>query len=604
MKTKLSLIGVLASLLLGACSKSIVLNDYVIVKPAAATATEAKAASELQKYLFEISGAELPVVSDTAPPTDQEILIGITNRLRDDSLARFGEDGFVIRTDGKRLAIYGGPRHGALYGVYTLLEEYFGCRKYTAEPVVVPHTAKLRIGVPLDNEQIPQITSRYTYTMPYDSLYLDWHKLNHELDCRISEFGLFVHTFNTLLPPEKYYAQHPEYYAMVKGRRVATQPCLSNPQVARNRLRRTLAADRGEPRSEILVGQRERQLRLLYLSRMCQNRCRRGEPGRVGRPFRKQSGRTFPRQNDLDAGLPLLAQSSQNQTRPERQHHVLQHRVRPSHAYRRRSGSADFRRDMEAWAALTDNIFVWDYCGSFKELQMPTPGFGVMQSNIQYFVRNGVKIFFEQCSGPMGSEFHQLRGYLAAKLLWDPELDFDATMNDFLNGYYGAAGPIIREYIDLLRQNREASGEPFGIFNYTTDFAGSWLAPDKLRGYLAILRTGPKWPWRATRHCCAAYTTRASRCIRPARTEPHRSLRPGRLPRRGGRALAGQTRMARQTARFRDLLQTERREERLRMAQRTGLLPAPDAPQRTGRTGRQPRFRQTGPGQRPGRGKP
>lgn len=85
MKTKLSLIGVLASLLLGACSKSIVLNDYVIVKPAAATATEAKAASELQKYLFEISGAELPVVSDTAPPTDQEILIGITNRLRDDS---------------------------------------------------------------------------------------------------------------------------------------------------------------------------------------------------------------------------------------------------------------------------------------------------------------------------------------------------------------------------------------------------------------------------------------------------------------------------------------------------------------------------------------
>ena len=71
MKTKLSLIGVLASLLLGACSKSIVLNDYVIVKPAAATATEAKAASELQKYLFEISGAELPVVSDSAPPTDR-----------------------------------------------------------------------------------------------------------------------------------------------------------------------------------------------------------------------------------------------------------------------------------------------------------------------------------------------------------------------------------------------------------------------------------------------------------------------------------------------------------------------------------------------------
>ena len=69
MKTKLSLIGVLASLLLGACSKSIVLNDYVIVKPAAATATEAKAASELQKYLFEISGAELPFPTPHRRPT-------------------------------------------------------------------------------------------------------------------------------------------------------------------------------------------------------------------------------------------------------------------------------------------------------------------------------------------------------------------------------------------------------------------------------------------------------------------------------------------------------------------------------------------------------
>ena len=487
MKTKLSLIGVLASLLLGACSKSIVLNDYVIVKPAAATATEAKAASELQKYLFEISGAELPVVSDTAPPTDREILIGITNRLRDDSLARFGEDGFVIRTDGKRLAIYGGPRHGALYGVYTLLEKYFGCRKYTAEPVAVPHTAKLRIGVPLDDEQIPQITSRYTYTMPYDSLYLDWHKLNHELDCRISEFGLFVHTFNTLLPPEKYYAQHPEYYAMVKGRRVATQPCLSNPQVLEivcDELSRRIAAN---PEAKYWSVSANDNYGYCTCPECAKIDAEEESPaGSVVRFANKVAAR-FP--NKTISTLGYLYSRKAPKTKPAPNVNIMFCSIECDRhmPIADDPGSADFRRDMEAWAALTDNIFVWDYCGSFKELQMPTPGFGVMQSNIQYFVRNGVKIFFEQCSGPMGSEFHQLRGYLAAKLLWDPELDFDATMNDFLNGYYGAAGPIIREYIDLLRQNREASGEPFGIFNYTTDFAGSWLAPDKLRGYLAIL---------------------------------------------------------------------------------------------------------------------
>ena len=379
MKTKLSLIGVLASLLLGACSKSIVLNDYVIVKPAAATATEAKAASELQKYLFEISGAELPVVSDTAPPTDREILIGITNRLRDDSLARFGEDGFVIRTDGKRLAIYGGPRHGALYGVYTLLEKYFGCRKYTAEPVVVPHTAKLRIGVPLDDEQIPQITSRYTYTMPYDSLYLDWHKLNHELDCRISEFGLFVHTFNTLLPPEKYYAQHPEYYAMVKGRRVATQPCLSNPQVLEivcDELSRRIAAN---PEAKYWSVSANDNYGYCTCPECAKIDAEEESPaGSVVRFANKVAAR-FP--DKTISTLGYLYSRKAPKTKPAPNVNIMFCSIECDRhmPIADDPGSADFRRDMEAWAALTDNIFVWDYCGSFKELQMPTPGFGVMR---------------------------------------------------------------------------------------------------------------------------------------------------------------------------------------------------------------------------------
>ena len=174
--------------------------------------------------------------------------------------------------------------------------------------------------------------------MPYDSLYLDWHKLNHELDCRISEFGLFVHTFNTLLPPEKYYAQHPEYYAMVKGRRVATQPCLSNPQVLEivcDELSRRIAAN---PEAKYWSVSANDNYGYCTCPECAKIDAEEESPaGSVVRFANKVAAR-FPRQNDLDAGLPLLAQSSQNQTRPERQHHVLQHRVRPSHAYRRRSG--------------------------------------------------------------------------------------------------------------------------------------------------------------------------------------------------------------------------------------------------------------------------
>ena len=63
--------------------------------------------------------------------------------------------------------------------------------------------------------------------------------MNVEVDCE-GEFKSrwFVHTFMRLLPPEEYLARHPEYYALVggkrgerQGRRGRLQLCTSNPDV-------------------------------------------------------------------------------------------------------------------------------------------------------------------------------------------------------------------------------------------------------------------------------------------------------------------------------------------------------------------------------------
>ena len=45
----------------------------------------------------------------------------------------------------------------------------------------------------------------------------------------------WVHTFNSLVPLSKYGATHPEYYSLVKGKRLLerTQLCLTNPDVKR-----------------------------------------------------------------------------------------------------------------------------------------------------------------------------------------------------------------------------------------------------------------------------------------------------------------------------------------------------------------------------------
>ena len=49
-----------------------------------------------------------------------------------------------------------------------------------------------------------------------------------------------------------------------------------------------------------------------------------------------------------------------------------------------------------------------------------------------------------------GGEFAELRAYVIAKLLWNPECDVEQVINDFMYGYYGRSGQHVRRYFDLL----------------------------------------------------------------------------------------------------------------------------------------------------------
>ena len=104
-------------------------SDYVIVKGENASPADANAASELQAYLKQISGAELPIVTDTKAETAKEIIVGKTNRETEGEFPRetFNEDGFIIKTVEDKLYIVGTEERGTLYGVYEFLESYLGC---------------------------------------------------------------------------------------------------------------------------------------------------------------------------------------------------------------------------------------------------------------------------------------------------------------------------------------------------------------------------------------------------------------------------------------------------------------------------------------------
>ncbi|MFA0776398.1 MAG: hypothetical protein PVTTEEND_000112 [Candidatus Fervidibacter sp.] len=129
-----------------------------------------------------------------------------------------------------------------------------------------------------------------------------------------------------------------------------------------------------------------------------------------------------------------------------------------------------FREDIQAWQPVVPVLYVWDYTTNFAHYLQPFPNFEVLQANVRFFVRHGVKGLFEQGNySPGGNgEMAPLRAYVLAKLLWNPDTDVRRHIDEFLHGYYGKAAGAIRTYMELLHRQVREKGSHAHIFEPPT----------------------------------------------------------------------------------------------------------------------------------------
>ncbi len=464
---------------------------YRIVLPSSPSEPEKQAAEVLRRYLLQISATAFPVVSVQEGRSRYEIVLGQNERL--DELATtvdfssLSDDGFVIRTDSLRLLIAGGSGKGTLNGVYTFLEKYLGCRMYSPSVKIIPE--QKRIELPdINDKQVPPITFRTThYRVTWDQEYADWHKLDHTETGDRPDWGMWVHTFAALVPPDVYAKEHPEYYALIEGKRIPTQLCLTNPDVLKitvRNLRRFMA--RNPEATYWSVSQNDNRQYCTCDACTAINE-REGSPSGSIINFVNQVADQFP-----DKIISTLAYEYSRKApahiRPRDNVNIMlcSIEVGRDKPIATDSASADFRRDVEDWGKIAKDIIVWDYVIQFNHLVSPFPNFHVLQPNIRFFVDHGVTAMFEQGNREVGGEFAELRAYLISKLLWNPDEDVDALMDDFLSGYYGPAGPFIRKYIDTMTEALLASGKPLRIFGSPLEARDSYLTPELIKEYEAI----------------------------------------------------------------------------------------------------------------------
>jgi len=466
-------------------------TDYCIVVGADAIAPEKTAAKELSRYLKQVTGAEFSIREESkVKPSAPQILVGPSARLK--KLAAgvdwkaLGHDGIVIRTVGNKLLLAGGRTRGTLYAVYSFLEDTVGCRWWTGTESTIPHKPTLNIPT-LNVTYTPKLRYREAfYRDPIENpefaakLKLNGHhyKIPAEYGDHYSIIG-WCHTFYQWLPPNKHFADHPEWFSLINGKRSAdgAQLCLTNEQMRKEMLRVVLRKIEDNPTAGIIsVSQND-------WHGPCQcEKCR-----AVVKEEGSESGPLIRFVNALAEDIEKVhpevlvetlayqyTRSAPLLVKPRKNVVVRLCTIECSFTQPLDSdANAAFRDDIRKWRAIAPNLYVWDYVTNFANYIYPQPNMRVLAPNLRFFADNNVIGVFEQgdCATSVG-DFVRLRAWLLAHLEWDPTRDADKLRKDFMRGYYGPAAPSLIQYLDLIHDSCERAKARIGCYNQSTAYLG------------------------------------------------------------------------------------------------------------------------------------
>ena len=440
-----------------------------------ATEAERYAAREMASNLQAICGATFTVTN--AAPDANSIQLAFDPTL--------GGEEYRLRVDttGKCLRIEGGRPRGVLYGVYGLLEDRFGCRWFTREVTQRPSLSRLALPDDLDQRVKPRLEYREVFwTEAFDG---DWAARNRLNSSRANlgpqhggkvRYGAFVHTFDRILPVAQHFDAHPEYYSLVKGKRIRehTQLCLGNPEVLQHAIRTVKEWIAANPDATIFsVSQND-----------WHNPCACPACKAIDDAEGSHAGSLLTFVNAVADAIatdhPNVAIDTLAYQYTRKPPRTI--KPRPNVIVRLCSieccfahplagcpekSNTSFLEDLRGWQKLSDRLYVWDYTTDFAHYLLPFPNLDVLDDNIRTFATHGVAGIFEQgnYSSGGGGELAEVRAWVLAKLLWNPDRDGRELLREFVQGVYGAAAPAVQRYFELRREHAEKAGNHVRIFD-------------------------------------------------------------------------------------------------------------------------------------------
>lgn len=432
---------------------------------AADAKAEQDAALLLQDFVGRLTGAGIQILPlDTKPRKGDVLIIGQQSGsgLSDDAFSISSEDGIVT--------IVSGGGNGSSYAVVTLLEDYFGVRYYAADALYYDRTDVLSLPDDLSVTQTPTFRYRQTqsYSMALDPLYKTWFRL--EQPDEVFAGNLWVHTFNRILPASVYGKEHPQWYSFIGGERrpgKASQWCLTNPEVLEAACRQIDSIFRANPGMKMIsVSQNDGNNTYCQCPECMAVIRREGSVSGLYIEFLNKIAERFP-DKEFSTLAYLFTMDPPEHARPLPNVNIMLCDIdcdREVPLTDNVSGQ-HFMKALEGWSRISDNIFMWDYGINFDNMVAPFPNFHIIQPNMQIFRDHNVTMHFSQIASTLGTDFSEMRSYLAAKLMWNVDYDLDSLMTSFMDGYYGPAGKYLYQYEKMREGALLGSGQRLWIYD-------------------------------------------------------------------------------------------------------------------------------------------
>jgi hypothetical protein len=426
-----------------------------------------RVATELADYLSRITGARFEVqVGDST----RGIVLGTLSEFPQPDLTKAleirntydGKEAFAIRTERQRLLLLGATDLGASHAAFRFLESV-GCRWFFPARAweVIPKRPTLSVA--LNATDRPALLARriwYTYAVfdagmaikylgvaPKDRNrsvddYEAWSRHNRMASSLTIQCG---HVWQSIIGQnQKTFDAHPEYLALVKGKRQGEQLCVSNPQVRQLATRWALDQLKSRPHEDMV------SMETSDGGGHCEcEQCRKlgGISERVfglANEVARAVARQYPGKM-----VGMLAYGDHC----EPPSFALEPNVFVMPTAGFITGKYTFPELMELWPKRCKNVGFYEYLSEWLWDFDQVPGgrganLKYLRERLPRYVQLGA--ISVDCESSNNWGVHGRGYYLANQLMWDPKTDVDALLADFYQQAFGPAAAVMKRYYERL----------------------------------------------------------------------------------------------------------------------------------------------------------